>query len=306
MRGRLPLVIAVVVVIDATLLATGVIGPATALALFLAVEVPLGAVVVGGYVRRYREHRGGADGRRDALRALAADDPYLRMIGAEARTLASLGRWIARRPDVPAGATAIGYSRGTLGMPIAMAAAALIELVAIHLLVPWPTVRLVLDLLGAYALIVVLGWLAGRIVRPHLVMGGELILRSGPHVCARVPLDAVTAVRRDRRLSPTSAGIDTAGGAEGDAARVLALPGPDGTSVTLVLDRSVEAAVPGLPWAGPGVREVSEVRLHVDEPDEACRLLRPPHAQASATTHLPVVRPDSMSTTASGADSRPS
>lgn len=302
----LPAIAVVVVVVDALLLATGVIGPATALALFLAVEVPLGVATVIGYVRRYRAHRAAVDSPREAWRALAADDTYLRLIAAEARTLASLVRWIARRSDVPAGATAIGYSRRTLGMPIAMVAAALIELVAIHLLVPWPTVRLVLDLLGAYALLVVLGWLAGRIVRPHLVIGGELILRSGPHVCARVPLDAVAAVRRDRRLSPTSAAIDTASGAEGDAARVLALPGPDGTSVTLVLDRSVKASVPGLPWAGPGVREVSEVRLHVDEPDEACRLLRPPHAQASATTHLPVVRPDSMSTTASGADSRPS
>lgn len=299
MKWRLlPVIGVVVVVLDATLLATGAIGPGTALALFLAVEVPLGAAVVGDYLRRYRSLRARSGRRRDAWRALAGDDPYLRMIVAEARTVASLGRWIARRPDVPRGAVAIGYSRGTLGMPLMMVAAALIELVAIHLLVPWPTVRLVLDLLGVYALIVVLGWLAGRIVRPHLVVGGELaaggglaaggelVLRSGPAVCARVPLDAVSSVRRDRRLSPTDAGIvgvgagvsagagagDSAGAGDGGPA-ALVLPGPDGTSVTIGLARPVEASVPGFPWTRAVPREVSEVRLHVDDPEAAVREL---------------------------------
>ena len=270
MTGRLlPAMAVVVVVIDAALLATGTITPAVALALFLAVEVPLGAVAVTGIVRRYRDHRRRSGSRREALRALAVDAPYLRMMAAEARTFASLGRWIARRPDVPAGAVAIGYSRGTLGIPIALSIAAGIELVAVHLLIPWPTVRLILDLVGIYALLMILGLLAGRIVRPHLIVGAELVLRSGPHVCARVPLSDVTEVRRDRRLSPTSAAIETDGDRD-----ILALPGPDGTSLTVVLARPVEAAVPGLPWGRPELREVSEVRLHVDDDDLATRLLR--------------------------------
>lgn len=270
MTGRLiPAAVVVVVVIDAALLATGTITPAVALALFLAVEVPLGAVAMAGYVRRYRDHRRSSGSRREALRALSADDPYLRMMAAEARTFASLGRWIARRPDVPTGAVAIGYSRGTLGIPVALSVAAGIELVAVHLLIPWPTVRLILDLVGIYALLMILGLLAGRIARPHLIVGAELVLRSGPHVCARVPISDVTEVRRDRRLSPTSAAIET----DGDR-HILALPGPDGTSLTVVLPRPVDAAVPGMPWAEPRAREVSEVRLHVDDDDDAARLLR--------------------------------
>ena len=270
MTGRLiPAAVVVVVVIDAALLATGTITPAVALALFLAVEVPLGAVAMAGYVRRYRDHRRSSGSRREALRALSADDPYLRMMAAEARTFASLGRWIARRPDVPTGAVAIGYSRGTLGIPVALSVAAGIELVAVHLLIPWPTVRLILDLVGIYALLMILGLLAGRIARPHLIVGAELVLRSGPHVCARVPISDVTEVRRDRRLSPTSVAIET----DGDR-HVLALPGPDGTSLTVVLPRPVDAAVPGMPWAEPRAREVSEVRLHVDDDDVAARLLR--------------------------------
>lgn len=268
MRRALPAIAALVVVADAALLATGVIGPAAALALFLAVEVPLGALVVAGHVRRYRAHRRTLP-RRGAWAALAADDPYLRLIAAEARTLASLARWIARRPHVPADATAIGYARGTLGVPAALAVAALIELVAVHVLVPWPAVRIALDLLGLYGLVVILGMLAGRIVRPHLLTADALVLRSGPHVCARVPLDAVAAVRRDRRLSPTYPEF-----VEGpDATPELALAGPDGTCLTLVLDRPVPATAPTYPWRRPTPRDVSEIRLHVDDPAVAARAL---------------------------------
>lgn len=58
MDSRLiPLIALVVVATDAVLLATGTIGPAVALALFLIVEIPLGALAVTGYARRYRAHR---------------------------------------------------------------------------------------------------------------------------------------------------------------------------------------------------------------------------------------------------------
>lgn len=266
MTSRLvPAIALFVVVTDAVLLATGMIGPTVALALFLAVEVPLGTLAVTGYVRRYRAHRATADTRRAALRALATDDPYLRLAATEGRSIASLARWVTRQPDVPAGAVAIGYSRGTLGIPIALAIAASIELVAVHLLVPWPTVRLALDLLGLYGLVIVLGWLAGRIVRPHLLDGDELILRSGPHVCARVPLTAVAGVQRERRLSPTDAGIAD----EADGGGSLALPGPDGTNLGIHLARPVTASVPGYPWSATEPREVSGLRLQVDNAEAA-------------------------------------
>ena len=270
MSGRLPAIAALVVVLDAALYATEVIGAETALGLFLAVEVPLGAAVVAGYVRRYRAHRRALP-RRGAWAALAAEDPSLRLVAAEARTVASLVRWVARRPDVPAGATAIGYARGTLGVPAALAVAALVELVAVHVLVPWPTVRIVLDLLGLYGLVVILGMLAGRVVRPHLLTADTLVLRSGPHVCARVPLGAVASVRRDRRLSPAGAEIVEDAGAE--ATPVLALAGPDGTALTLRLDRAVPVTAPTYPWRRPTPRHVHEIRLHVDDPEAAAPAL---------------------------------
>ncbi|MBM7231458.1 hypothetical protein [Dietzia cinnamea] len=271
MNSRLvPLIALVVVATDAVLLVTGTIGPAVALALFLIVEIPLGALAVTGYVRRYRAHRARTETHREALRALAADDPYLRLGAAEARTVASLARWVTRRPDVPVGAVPIGYARGTLGMPIALAVAATIELVAVHLLVPWPVVRLVLDLLGIYGLLMVLGWLAGRIVRPHVLDRDVLTLRSGPHVCARIPLAVVTDARRERRLSPTNAEIT----GDDDCGVALVLPGPDGTNLSLTLAQPVAASVPDFGWRAPTLRQVSVVRLQVDDPGAAVRAVR--------------------------------
>lgn len=271
MNSRLvPLIALVVVATDAVLLVTGTIGPAVALALFLIVEIPLGALAVTGYVRRYRAHRARTETHREALRALAADDPYLRLGAAEARTVASLARWVTRRPDVPVGAVPIGYARGTLGMPIALAVAATIELVAVHLLAPWPVVRLVLDLLGIYGLLMVLGWLAGRIVRPHVLDRDVLTLRSGPHVCARIPLAVVTDARRERRLSPTNAEIT----GDDDCGVALVLPGPDGTNLSLTLAQPVAASVPDFGWRAPTLRKVSVVRLQVDDPGAAVRAVR--------------------------------
>lgn len=264
----LPAIAVAVVIVDAVLLATGAIGPIAALALLIALELPLGAISVASYLRRYRGHRAASKTRRNALKALVAEDPFLRMGAVEARTFASLGRWIARRPDVPAGATPIGYSRGTLGIPIALSIAAGIEVIAVHLLIPWPIVRLILDLGGLYALLMFLGLLAGWIVRPHLLTTDALVLRSGPHVCTRVPLDALARVLRDRQMGSTAAEI------VGDDNATLVLAGPDGTSVTLGLTRSVLASVPGYPWSAPERSEVSSIRMHVDEPDVIVALLR--------------------------------
>lgn len=264
----LPAFAAAVVLVGAALWATGVVEPATALALLVALELPLIAISVAGYLRRYRDHRAGTDTRGGALRALVAEDPILRMAAAEACAFASLGRWIARRPDVPAGAVPIGYARGTLGVPTALSIAAGIELIAVHLLIPWPTVRLILDLGGLYALLMILGLLAGRIVRPHLLTADALVLRSGPYVCAKVPLDALSEVLRDRHVGSTTAEV------VGDDDAVLVLGGPDGTSVTLDLEWPVPARVPAYPWSQPEWREVSAVRIHVDTPDIAVELLR--------------------------------
>lgn len=276
MSRLLPLGTLVVVITDAVLLWLDVIDVRTAILLFLSVEFPLGIMAVIGVVRRYRGFRATTDPR-GALRALAADDPVLRFAVAEGRLLASFARWVTGRHDVPRESTAIGYSRGTSGIPLALAAACAIEIVAIHLIVPWPGVRMALDLLGVYGLVCVLSLCAARVVRPHLAHGDRLELRQGSHRCGAVPAEAIATVRRDRQVSLTETGIRTvdrgrADGVTGDVPE-LVLSGPDGTGVTIELHRPVPLSVPDWPWRRPTPRPVSRIRLHVDDPDGAVRLL---------------------------------
>lgn len=266
MTRHLSQIASVIVVVDAVLLATGVIGPAVAVGLFLMLETPLGALALAGYFRRYRACRRTLP-RREALAALVEHDPILRLARGEFATLAALARLVGRRPDVPDGARPIGYWRATLAVPLALAAACLIELVALHLLVPWPLGRLILDLLGLYGLLVVLGMLASRITRPHLLTADTLILRQGPHVCATVPRHAIVTARPARRLSPTSPEIN-------DEA-TLTLPGPDGTCLTLTLDHEIPASVPTWPWSRPLPRPVDRIHLHVNDPATTAALLTP-------------------------------
>lgn len=258
MKGRwFTLATLAVIAVDAALLWAGVIGPAAAVALFLAVEIPLGMASTVRLVRVYRSKRR-ALSRSAALGALIADDPLLRLAASELRTLASLARWIARRPDVPAGATPVDYWRGSMTVPLTLAAICLLEIVAMHLLIPWPVVRLVVDLLGVYGLITVLGWAASRVVRPHLLHRDRLELRHGIHRCGGIPLARVASVLRERHLPDD--GTEIPG--------VFALPGPDGTGTTITLTDPVHLAVPGWPWSRPRNRPVIEVRLHLDEPQQ--------------------------------------
>ena len=87
----LPAIAVAVVIIDAALLATGVIEPVKALVLLIALELPLGATSVAHYVRRYCGHLAATDTRRNALNALVAEDPFLRVVASEVHTFASLG-----------------------------------------------------------------------------------------------------------------------------------------------------------------------------------------------------------------------
>lgn len=48
-----------------------------------------------------------------------------------------------RRDGAVEGVLPVGYTRGTMGMPIAFVVVCVVETVAIHLLVPWPWLRTV-------------------------------------------------------------------------------------------------------------------------------------------------------------------
>ncbi|WP_286929157.1 MULTISPECIES: hypothetical protein [Aeromicrobium] len=113
----------------------------------------------------------------------------------------SLVRWIARRPDVPAGATPIGYAQlvgpmlwlwifGSATETVA------VELVLRHVDAAWAdAIRLPLLVLGIWGVLWMLGLLASYRVRPHLLHDDRLRLRCGARTWVDVPLAAVAGCR---------------------------------------------------------------------------------------------------------------
>lgn len=207
--------------------------------------------------------------------------------------LVDIGRWILRRPHVPAGAAPLYARRGTLAVPMVFAVLCVGEIVLLHLLIPWPVVRVIVDLVGVFGLVTVLGMAAGPAVRPHLLFPDRLELRVGGHRSGTVPRELIGAAQAQRRLHPTAPELTelseqepseqelteqtlperepsatAATGPDADGPPLaLTVPGPDGTNVTLRLTESVPVSLPAALGTRARPGSVQEVRLHLDEPE---------------------------------------
>lgn len=148
----------------------------------------------------------------------------------------ALARWVARRPDVPAGATARGYACMVTPVLCLWILGSAAETVAVHFIVPWEIARLGLDLLGIWGFLWMLGLLAGYRVYPHLVDDEGLQVRLGKRADVRVPWHQITGiVTVDRVLASsirtfqplaTAAGVDLQVGVSGRANVHLTLATP--------------------------------------------------------------------------------
>lgn len=181
----------------------------------------------------------------------------------------SLGRWVARRPDVPRGATPIGYSRLVVPMLWLWIFGSSVEVVVVEVVLrhvdqAWAAaVRVPLLVLGVWSVLWMLGMLASYRVRPHLLTDTDLRVRSGARTWLDVPLEAVASSRPVEHELPgvlRSLHVDDA----------LALVGAGGrTNLELVL------AGPTTVSSSMGELTVGRVGLWVDEPREIAAQLRP-------------------------------
>lgn len=256
-----PWVTPLVLVVEAGLLAADVVTLGQAGLALLVIEVVLGMVVLAtalSAARRYRATTGAEASRGAALEAAiraVLPGPVAGYVVREARLMHSLLLWIRRRRHgVPPGAVALRYDADMRPVGLALLVAGVIELVVIELLVPWPTVRLVLLVLSAYTLMFVLALIADICVRPHVLTDDTLRLRLGSWADVTVPLSAVALTTKEMR----------------NADRTLALV--DGTltlapgSVTwlrLELDEGQQAMV------GRTTGPVRQVRFTSDDPSAA-------------------------------------
>lgn len=256
---RAALVVTVMVAgIDVALVALGILSPGAAFVLWLTVEIPLGlavGVLTALRIRSLRREKLGWNAILDEITGKVAAD----LIRFEARGYRAIWLFLRRRydsagPDV----VPVGYTKGTLGIPMAFLVAGLIEAVVVHVLVPWPLIRNVLLVLSIWGLIQILGILAGRITHPHLLTDARLTIRAGHQVIAQLDRGAVERVFERRRWEHTSPIVDD------DA---LYLPGPDGTCLDLVLRQAAEVTLPAFFEHKRTTASVSRLSLQVDDPE---------------------------------------
>ena len=181
----------------------------------------------------------------------------------------SLVRWIARRPEVPRGATPIGYSRLVAPMLWLWIFGSTVEVIVVevvlrHLEQPWAdAARLPLLVLGIWGVVWMMGMLASYRVRPHLLTDTELRVRSGARTWLVLPLAAVEAARPLEHEVP---GVIRSLHVDG----VLALVGVGSrTNLELVLTGPTNVST------SKGEVTVSRVGIWVDEPREIVVQIRP-------------------------------
>lgn len=197
-----------------------------------------------------------------------------RLLALEAGGYRSIGRWVRRRPDVPDGAEAVGYSRISGPMIWLFIVGSAVEVVVLHVLLHrWPWVQWPVLVLGVWGLVFMVGLLAGVRTRPHLLTAESLRVRSGPAIDLAVPYDAIASVSTAERSLESSArivGTDVPAG--GGAGTWLGIAVAGGTNAQVRLARPLTVPHPGL--RATGDLAVTEVGLWADEPRLLARTLR--------------------------------
>lgn len=180
----------------------------------------------------------------------------------------ALGRWVARRPDVPAGTTPIGYSRLVTPVLWLFIFGSATEVVVLDVLLSrwWTPLRIPLLVVGAWGLVWMLGLLAAYRTRPHLLGEDSLQVRDGIHARIDVPLARIASVRSaDHDLPGLLRSVHVEG--EGDGATLL-VGVSSRTNLELVLTGAATLETPH------GPTTVTRVGLWVDEPREVAEVLR--------------------------------
>lgn len=183
----------------------------------------------------------------------------------ELRIYASIGRLVARRPAIAAGATGFSYHKPVLTILVIFIVLSAVEIPIIDLIVhQWPAVRIAFLVLGIWGLTWMVGLLAAFLMRPHTVGPDGIRVREGLEIDVPLSWDDIASVALDRRVDePKSPRFGEADGSGGG--RELSLRMQDETNIEIELERPTPVSLPGLPPKG-GTQSVTRVRLWTDDP----------------------------------------
>lgn len=177
----------------------------------------------------------------------------------ELRMYAGTLRLVTRRPDVPEGSRPLPYVGAVSALLWGFTIVSAVELVVVHVIVPWERVRLVLDILGIWGVLWCLGITGCHYVYPHLLTSTSLHVRSSARGdTVTIPLDRLAAVgtRERSHQGGRSIALDHDSG-------VLVVAVGGRTNLDLRLTEPVAATVRGRPHL------VREVRIFTDGAREA-------------------------------------
>lgn len=170
------------------------------------------------------------------------------------------GLWLwARRTTDRAGREErpLTATRGVLALPMAFLAATLIEVVALHLVIPWAWLSITLAVVSVWSLVLLFGVVVADIAYPHYTTRQEMVLRRTGRLVARIPLDRIAAVAECRRYNQTATAFEDGR---------LFLAGPDGTTVDLTLRDPVAVHIDSLLPRGRITAETTRISLFLDDP----------------------------------------
>ena len=171
----------------------------------------------------------------------------------------SLFTWVLRRPvtttveEVP-----VGYSQLVAPVMWLWIFGSAVEVVVVHVLLPWDSVRTAALVVGVWGLLWMVGLLASMRAYPHLLAPEYVRVRQGPRVDLRVPWTEVQTVVARRRELPSSIRAVQVQEVDGRTDLHVAVGGE--TNVSLVLRRPLGLRTPG------GVVTADQVSLLVDDP----------------------------------------
>ncbi len=188
-----------------------------------------------------------------------------RVVAYELGMWRSLFRWVRRRPVAP-GVEAFSYAGAVTPVMWAFIGVSAVEIPAVHLLLPWESVRRLLLAVGIYGLLWMIGMLAGLRVHPHAVDDEGLRVRYGATVDLRIPWSQIAAVRRRLRSHEGVRAVRVSGSG---ADRLLDVVIANQTNVEVVLVRPLPLLA-----ARGDVEPVGAVRLYADDPGRLVARLR--------------------------------
>jgi len=167
---------------------------------------------------------------------------------------------VRRRTAVGPDDVAVAYDGLDRAVLWTITVVGVVETAVVHVLVSWPPLRWSLLALSVYGVLGLVAFDCTMRQHPHVVRGGELLLRSGHFRTARVPLEHLAGVRTrvsNAHRKTLEAGDDG-----------LALSFMGGTSVELRFSPAAEVEVDGR------THTVERVSFAAVDPAAAVTLLR--------------------------------